>query len=251
MKPFLILPVLLFLATVCAAQQTDIRVGGDYEELADTEPHDTEEVWARMDAPVMLSWGTTDIRYKKADVPVVEKKSRLGLTAWRGERVYAQAVLWTNCGLDDVRVDVGDLKRGSSVIPSSAVTTNFVRYVMTDGPNEDGSGCGYREDKTMWDSSLVADVLDIAEVRDVKACSVQPIWVKIDVPVDTRAGRYKGIVTVSGSGIEPMRLQLEVNVLDRTLPEPKDWALHLDLWQNPYAVARYYGVPLWLCLIPI
>ncbi len=245
MKPFLILPVLLLLATVCAAQQTDIRVVGDYEELADTEPHDTEEIWARMDAPVMLSWGTTDIRYKKSDVPVVEKKSSLGLTAWRGERVYAQAVLWTNCGLDDVRVDVGDLKRGSSVIPSSAVTTNFVRYVMTDGPNEDGSGCGYREDKTMWDSSLVADVLDIAEVRDVRACSVQPIWVKIDVPVDTRAGRYKGIVTVSGSGIEPMRLQLEVNVLDRMLPEPKDWALHLDLWQNPYAVARYYGVPLW------
>lgn len=36
MKPFLILPVLLFLSMVCAAQQRDIRVVGDYEELADT-----------------------------------------------------------------------------------------------------------------------------------------------------------------------------------------------------------------------
>ena len=42
-----------------------------------------------------------------------------------------------------------------------------------------------------------------------------------------------------------MKLHLEVNVLKRTLPNPKNWALHLDLWQNPYAVARYYQVPLW------
>ena len=33
--------------------------------------------------------------------------------------------------------------------------------------------------------------------------------------------------------------------MKRTLPNPKNWALHLDLWQNPYAVARYYQVPLW------
>ena len=42
-----------------------------------------------------------------------------------------------------------------------------------------------------------------------------------------------------------MKLQSEVNVLNRTLPEPKDWVYYLDLWQNPYAVARYHQVPLW------
>ena len=42
-----------------------------------------------------------------------------------------------------------------------------------------------------------------------------------------------------------MELQIEVDVLNRTLPAPKDWAFHLDLWQNPYSVARYYQVPLW------
>ena len=26
------------------------------------------------------------------------------------------------------------------------------------------------------------------------------------------------------------------------MPDPKDWAFHLDLWQNPYSVARYYNV---------
>ena len=29
------------------------------------------------------------------------------------------------------------------------------------------------------------------------------------------------------------------------LPAPGDWAFRLDLWQNPYAVARFYDLPLW------
>ena len=31
----------------------------------------------------------------------------------------------------------------------------------------------------------------------------------------------------------------------RELPAPSEWAYHLDLWQSPFAVARYYQVPLW------
>ena len=42
-----------------------------------------------------------------------------------------------------------------------------------------------------------------------------------------------------------MKLPFEIEVVNRTLPEPQKWAFHLDLWQNPYAVARYYQVPLW------
>jgi hypothetical protein len=29
------------------------------------------------------------------------------------------------------------------------------------------------------------------------------------------------------------------------LPPPSAWTFHLDLWQNPYAVARFHGVKLW------
>ncbi len=245
MKPIFILSVLFACVNVCFAQGTYISVSGDYEELADPEPHDDKYAWADMKAPVMLGWGSIDVRYGKHDVPRTETATRLSLTAWRGERLFAQAVLWTGRDIDGVMVDVGDLRQGSYAIPASAVTAGFVRYVMTDGPNDDGSGCGYRDDKSEWDSSLVADVLDIALTRDVEACSTQPIWVKVRVPSDARAGRYRGTVTVSGTGMKPMRLQLEINVLDRTLPEPQEWALHLDMWQNPYAVARYYGVPLW------
>ena len=122
---------------------------------------------------------------------------------------------------------------------SDAITTNFVRYVMTDELNKDRKGgCGHRENKAEWDSSVVADVLDIVKIRDIKARTTQPIWMNIWVPQSAKAGKYKGTLTVTGKNASPMELQIEVDVLNRTLPAPKDWAFHLDLWQNPYSVAR-------------
>ena len=199
-----------------------------------------------MTAPVRFCWGTTDVHYKKLNVPDVKATGTLRLKAWKGERVNAQAVLWTQKELEGAEIAVSELKNGSSVIPASAVNTYFVRYVMTDELNKDGSGgCGPRENKAEWDSSMVADVLDIVRVREVQARSTQPVWLNVWVPADARPGKYKGTLTVSGKNFEAMKLPFEIEVVNRTLPEPQKWAFHLDLWQNPYAVARYYQVPLW------
>ncbi|WP_304707811.1 glycoside hydrolase domain-containing protein [uncultured Rikenella sp.] len=247
MKHTLIFSLLFLCGTTSfARQQTDDSPLGAYEELTDTRAHDGREVWERMSAPVRLGWGSTDIRYAKQNLPTVEKIGRLRLKAWKGERIHAQAVLWTREALKEVKVTVSELRNGSSVIPSEDVTPHFVRYVMTDELNKDGKGgCGHRPNKADWDSSLVADVLDINKVLDIEACTTRPIWLSLRVPTDVRAGRYRGTLTVSGANFKPLSLPFEVEVLARTLPEPKKWAFHLDLWQNPYAVARYYQVPLW------
>ena len=152
MKNALILSALLTLGPVCFAQQTEKYPLGNYEELTDTKPHDGMEVWNKMTTPTQLSWGTTDIRYKKLNVPDVKKTTRWQGKAWKGERINAQAVLWTKEALDDATITVSELKSGSAVIPASAVTTNFVRYVMTDELNKDRKGgCGHRENKAEWD----------------------------------------------------------------------------------------------------
>lgn len=195
---------------------------------------------------VILQWGSTDVRYPRSEVPAWQGSKQWETCAWKGERVNAQAVLRARRPLKGVRIAVGDLKCGKNVIPASAVTASFVGYVWTDELNKDRkSGCGNRPNKADWDSSLVADVLEVRKSLDIEAQCTQPLWVNIWVPQDIPDGVYKGALTVAGENLVDMRLPMKINVQKRTLPVPARWAFHLDLWQNPYAVARYYNVPLW------
>lgn len=231
-------------ANAQSSQPADIFPLGHYEELTDTKPHDSDAAWAKLAQPTQLSWASIDTRYRRLDIPKVKQQNMVSLKAWRGERVNAQALLWTNVDLDDVQITVGDLRSGYAVIPSSALRTNFVRYVMTDELNKDGSGCGHRNPAD-WDSSVVADVLDINKTLPVRRNTTQPIWANVWVPQDAKPGNYTAQITVSGKNMKPMSLQLKLQVINRTLPAPQQWTTNLDLWQNPYSVARYYKVPLW------
>lgn len=236
----------LFVLSHFAIGQNAIFLKDDFSELTDTKPHDSEAVWKQQPTTPQISWGSIDVRYPKLSIPKVQKTLRWQTKAWKGERVNAQAVVWTNTDLKNTVLTVSDLKSGSNLIPASSVNASFVRYVMTDELSKDGkTGCGHRPNKADWDSSMVADILDNSMILDVKACTTQPVWMNIWVPQETKAGKYKGTLTVSGGNIKPLRLQLEVEVLNRTLPEPKDWKFHVDFWQNPFSVARYYDVPLW------
>ena len=231
-------------ANAQSSQPADIFPLGHYDELTDTKPHDSDAAWAKLTQPTSLSWASIDTRYRRLDIPKVKQQKTISLKAWRGERVNAQAVLWTNVNLDDVQIAVTDLRSGKAVIPASAIRTNFVRYVMTDELNKDGSGCDYRNPAD-WDSSVVADVLDINKTLPVRRNTTQPIWANVWVPQNATPGNYTAQITVSGKNMKPQTLQLKLQVINRTLPSPQQWATNLDLWQNPYSVARYYKVPLW------
>lgn len=200
----------------------------------------------RQTQDLILQWGSTDVRYPRNEVPAGQGNKQWETDAWKGERVNAQAVLWTRQPLKNVRIAVSDLKCGKNVIPASATTASFVGYVWTDELNKDRkSGCSDRPNKADWDSSLVADVLEVRKSLDIEAQCTQPLWVNIWVPQDIPSGVYKGALTVSGENFADVRLPMKINVQKRTLPDPAQWVFHLDLWQNPYAVARYYNVPLW------
>ena len=223
--------------------QTDSLVAG---ELTDTKPHDSDETWARVPNAVQMAWGSTDCRYGKMDVPRGRTTKTLRLEAWAGERVMAQAVVWTRHRIGAPRVEATALTCGREVIDAKAVNAGFVGYVMTDELNHNGkSNCGHRPNKADYDSSMVADMIYGPHIDYIPRCTTRPIWVNIWVPALTRAGIYKGKIVLTGDQGEKAELPLEVKVGSRQLPAPKDWAFDLDLWQNPYAVARVMNVKLW------
>ena len=216
-----------------------------YKELPDPVAP-SEKEWAAVTAP-QVSWGTIDVRYAKHQLPALKKTTNTSLKGWRGERVNAQAVVWTGTELKDLNFSFTDFKdkKGNS-LSGDALTAGFVRYVMTDELNKDGRGaCGYRK-SVDFDSLLVADPIDSElKMMALPARTVQPIWVQCWIPQSAVPGTYKGQLLVNDGSNLLQRLNLEITVSSRVLPQPSEWAFHLDLWQSPYAVARYYQVPLW------
>lgn len=240
-----LLLLLWCLATGMLVAQEPLTVR-DFKELTDTKPVD-RQAWDKNGKRVQVSWGTTDARYSKTNVPAIGKVEKKWKTiAWKGERVHEQAVIWAGVDCKGITLKVSDLKGNEGIIPSSAVKASFIRYVMTDELNKGGKGgCGYRPDKTKYDSSLVADMIDIINVRDLEARHTQPVWVSVQIPSDAKAGVYRGKIKFESAVAKLPALDIEIRVLSRSLPAPKDWAFHLDLWQHPFAVARYHNVPLW------
>lgn len=237
MKKLIILGAFLFSINSLNAQTST-----NYEEASN--PISTNpSLWVKVSAP-QVSWGSTDIRYKKEEpAPIARLKKDINLTAWKGERVSAQLIVWTPEALDNLSFIVSDLTSGKETISKDNVRTGFVRYVMTDELNKDGKGgCGYRKSSD-YDSTLVADPIDhIASTLTVPANATQGGWISVRVPQQVKAGKYTGTVTVKDGDKVLSELKLAVNVKNRTLPASTEWAFHLDLWQNPYAEARYYNV---------
>ena len=194
-----------------------------------------------------LEWASTGSHCVIGGVPSLEyQKKAFNHSAWRGEKVFAQAVISSDAELKDVTVAVSDLRSGKSVIGSGNISVQFVSFVVSDLLDTTKFGqCSSREDKSKWGEVLVADVLDLKESMNIPTGRKQPVWMTVNVPSDAKPGKYTGRMTVSSSNAKTRSLPVELVVSDHVLPPAHDWAFHLDLWQNPYSVARYAGVPLW------
>ena len=175
-------------------------------------------------------WGSADVRYMKNDRPAACPVP--DLRAWKGERVNAQAVFVPDADAE-LSAAAGDLRCGNVVIPSSCIQCSFVDYVIADYYGSRGENV-----------SLQPDRLVPGKSHKVAAGETSPLWVSVQVPSGAKEGTYRGKISVSSNG-KKFSLPLSVKVLGRTLPAPEKWAFHLDLWQNPYAVARWFDVPLW------
>ena len=194
-----------------------------------------------------LEWASTGSHCVIGGGPSLEyQRKSFNHSAWRGEKVFAQAVISSDTELEDVTLSVSDLSNGKSGIKSGNISVQFVSFVVSDLLDTTKYGqCGQRQDKSEWGEVLVADVLDLKESMNIPAGRKQPVWMTVNVPSNAKPGKYRGKLTVSSSNAKSRSLPVELIVSDHILPPAHDWTFHLDLWQNPYSVARYENVPLW------
>lgn len=202
---------------------------------------------ARGDKALYFSWGDVDVRYTEYSHPSPKETLKKSIKGWRGERLSAVAEIWSEDTLKAVSYELSAFKgRRGAVIPASCCEGGFVTYVMADGLGPDGHGCGSRKNHAEFDSLLVADCIDRHLTQTVILPGrIQPLWLSVDVPRDASPGKYTASLVLMADGRPLKKMHLTIVVENEVLPQPHDWAFHLDLWQNPFAVARQAGVPLW------
>lgn len=188
---------------------------------------------------VVVKWGTTDCRYPRGNENKIPATAVNKATAWRGERVNFQLLINNKNANRSVEYSFGDLKCGKNVISSSNIIGGFVQDIITDH----FTGCG-KHAVDAHGENLVADKITNTNPTELTADTYNGLWFTVNVPADTKPGNYHGTVTINSDG-ESCKMPYTVKVLNHTLPAPKEWKFHLDLWQNPYAVARVHGVEPW------
>ena len=190
-------------------------------------------------AQIKAHWGSVDVRYPMDCGTVVTDEAVNHAVAWRGERVNLQLVVDNGAKESVVEYRFSDLKCGRGIIPAANVVGGFVQPVLTDK----FTGCG-RHEVDAHGEVPVADRITAADTTVLAGGARRGLWLTVQVPQDVKAGTYKGTVELVSGG-KKTKYGYSIKVLDRTLPAPKEWAFHLDLWQNPYAIARVHNVELW------
>ncbi|MBM4034076.1 MAG: hypothetical protein FJ291_20170 [Planctomycetes bacterium] len=89
------------------------------------------------------------------------------------------------------------------------------------------------------------DQLIPAPAVSLPAGAARPIWLSLRVPADAAPGTYRGTIEITAKGMEPASLPVEAEVINWRIPDPWDFKTFVGCMENPYGVAKQYGVKVW------
>lgn len=171
-----------------------------------------------------------------------EKKRSKTLMAWKNDRAVSELVLSAaNGDFTNVTIQTTDLTDGKKKIAKENVTATFIRstkaYVY---------GYVYGNDVPAAAEDNRAEASDIlwqSTPIDIKADTLQPVWVEFAIPKTAKSGTYKTKLTVTADQLtQPLVFDYEVRVQNAELPDNYSDTFDIELWQYPYTSAEYYNV---------
>lgn len=202
-----------------------------------------EAKWRTQKGGLHVSFGSTDKLYLRTEVPDLNETSTWKKTGWRGERLNAQILIWSPDTLRQMRFTLNDLvSANGKILSKNHFQLSAVRYILSNYPyGVKDATCGSSPYKNVY---LMPDRLEAFERMDVPGKTVRPIWLSLNVPQETEPGVYSGTAEVR-TDKDVATLTIKINVQNQVLPKPYDWKHRLDLWQNPWVVARYNQLVPW------
>ena len=178
-----------------------------------------------------------------------ESRGPIRIAAARNGIFAGQAVVASGDDrpLGALRVKVSALRQagGEGIIPADAIA---VRYGV---PNPFWPAAlrelGLPVTPPRWKRDAAVgggtrfDVLLDAPPADAPAVAV---WVSVRTPRDAPAGRYTGELAIEAQG-KPFSVPLDVSVAAWALPDVKDYASLINIYQSPDTLAEYYKAKPW------
>ena len=172
--------------------------------------------------------------------PVLETAK---VSACRGERAPATFALWSPRAVHDCRIAVSSLRGAAgAVLPADAADCRVVkvwrqsspgqvRIVPDVSPEREIPELLVYDDARDFDDGFVERNGERVSYRppppiqpplrtDIPAGTLKQFWLNVAVPPSARAGTYRGTLDVTGTGLDPLTLALEVAVLPWMLPRP-------------------------------
>lgn len=205
-------------------------------------------VWSRQSKGLHTSFVSTDELYFRSEVPEITSEVKsLQVNAWKGERVNVEILVWSPDSLKQVRLMPHDLKNASGkLITTESMELNKVCYVISSYPyGARDVTCGESPYKSVFLFPDRFEKLKGLNGRfDLPGRTVRPVWLSINIPAATPAGKYNTTIEVK-TETSIQKLDLQVNVQNMALPSPHNWRHRLDLWQNPWVVAWRNNVEPW------
>ncbi len=212
-----------------------------YTEAIDPHPDSTAN-WEAVLPGLNASVGSIDLRYLKSFIPELTINKDWQGTAWRGEKISAQLVLWSKDPVAQIECNFSDfVSEDGKSLSSDVARARFVRYVLTD---EFAEGCSNRTPEA-YPVFLYPDALDNVSSFDIEGETARPVWITIQVPAEAVPGVYTSSMQLTAQGQESQHFRFQLEVLPQLLPPSSEWNFHLDLWQHPWSIARIYQVEPW------
>lgn len=134
-----------------------------------------------------------------------------------------QLVLKSNKPFKNVRVTVSDLVSVSGAkVTADQIEILPVGYVNTKKPP-------YAVDYVGW---WPDPLLNFLPAFDLDADVWQPVWLDVHTRTDQPPGVYKGLVTITADGIEPLKAPFEITVWKFSVPQTYHFPLAVVCWDR-------------------
>lgn len=215
-----------------------------YVEPADTATVADAAAWAASEwkGSVSLTWASKDSVYRFTAPPSQGLVSDTVVHAWRGERIGLEALVVAPEGAGELEVELGDILFNGKKVSMPGSYAAWIRSQIA----THHQACGYPD--PALPTFTVPDMIDTAGVAlSIPARHIRPVWCAVEIPRFVQPGLYTArlLLKNAADGKTVSAVNLKMDVSSRTLPAPADYAFYLDLWQQPYAISRYYNVEPW------